>query len=80
MGTLGEAEQSASFLVQEKDNAHKVAHHRQVDKQVPHEVVIAKTLLGIENGTKCVEDAARANHYQKWGRGSKHKVFRFWGH
>ena len=61
MGTLGEAEQSASFLVQEKDNAHKVAHNRQVDEQMPHEVVIAKTLLGVERSADGIADASRTN-------------------
>ena len=69
MGTLGEAEQSASFLVQEKDNAHKVADNRQVDQQMPHEVVVLKALFGIEPGTKGVEDSTPANQRKKWGRG-----------
>ena len=70
MGTLGEAEQSASFLVQKKDYSHKVADNRQVDKQVPHEVVISKTLLGVENSSQGVEDATSANQRKKWGRGT----------
>ena len=61
MGTLGEAEQSASFLVQEKDNSHKVANNCQVNKQVPHEVVISKTLLGVEHRPQSIEDATCAD-------------------
>ena len=36
---------------------------------MPHKVVIAKTLLGVEDCAERVEDSARANQRKKWGRG-----------
>ena len=46
----------------------------QIYQQVPHEVVIAKTLLGIEPRTDSVEYATRTNQRQEWGRGTPPKV------
>jgi hypothetical protein len=46
-----------------------VAEYSQIDKQVPHKVVVSKTLLGVEDCTERVEDSARTNQRKKWGRG-----------
>jgi hypothetical protein len=54
---VGRKDTHLSLLVQEKYYSHKVADDRQVDKQVPHEVVITKTILGVEPRSNGVEDA-----------------------
>lgn len=59
----------AEWLVKEENNARKVAEYRQIYQQVPHEVVISKSLLGIDGCADGVEDASCANQCQKWGRG-----------
>ena len=46
-----------------------MAKHRQVDEQMPYEVVIFEPLLGIDGCTDGIEDSARANQHKKWGRG-----------
>lgn len=49
------------ILIEEKYNTDKMAYDSQIYQQVPHEVVISKTLLGIEPRTYGVEDTARTN-------------------
>ena len=58
-----------TILVEIKDYSYGVAEHCKVDEQMPHKVVITKTLLCIDSCTDGVEDAACANQHQKWGRG-----------
>ena len=44
-----------------KDYSDEVAEHREVDEQMPHQVVVAKTLLGVDGCAEGVEDSASAN-------------------
>lgn len=46
------------YLKEEKADCDIVADHCKVDKEVPHEVVVAEPFLGVEVGANGVEDAA----------------------
>ena len=45
-----------------------MADDRQIYQQVPHEVMITKSLFGVEPRTDGVEYSARTNQREEWGR------------
>ena len=57
------------FLIQVKDDTYGVAEHCDIYQQMPHEVVISKSLLGVDNSSDGIEDSSSANQHQEWGRG-----------
>jgi hypothetical protein len=55
-----------SLFIQKKYYRDKVATDRDVDHQMPHQMVVFEPLFCVKPSTDCVEDTACGNQYKQW--------------